>query len=696
MPVRMAWGIVATLAGCGADVYEELDPANAALSSEFLDFGTLAPEESVLRTLTVTNTGELKLGIASVRLASSESEDFGHTGAFTVDWDGPDTDLPDTDLDTDTDTDLPEPEDTEDTATDTDSEGAWVVLAPGESLAVPIWFTPAVVGDNYDAVWVETVEIDAGNDVAADEKVYADRDTQTAVAYLHGTSTGVGPDALVSPFNLSFGYAWPGEQVQRVISISNAGGAALTILNFSVSEACDPAFSVLASPAAGTVLEPGAATVVELLFSPTTENPASCVVTVETDDPADPSQTVAVSANSGGQAGNQPPLVQIHSPAPGYVHAGWGPVHMELTVNDPDQPASTLTCRVRSAYQLGSALANCNPTDATGYVSLDVPVDSVLEAGSDVLLVQVSDDFGALHRVSIPVLINAGYPESDDDGDGFADELDCDDNNIASYPQAAELHDHEDNDCDGRIDEQTEGADDDGDGVSEFEGDCDDAFSATYPSAPERQDGADNDCDGIVDELTDAYDDDGDGFSELDRDCDDFDAEINPSAVELCSDEIDNNCNGRKDQQEQCSAIDSLPMIVGGILLEHSDIEVGDAVRMTALIHEADGDPITHQWTVEDGAGVLDDLTSFSVTWTAPEELPEGQLVTYRISYIGADDDGHQVWAFADVRVHAANKLRSPVPRSVDPGTGCVHVPLGGIGAVLAAAMIRRRRRIVK
>lgn len=94
-------------------------------------------------------------------------------------------------------------------------------------------------------------------------------------------------------------------------------------------------------------------------------------------------------------------------------------------------------------------------------------------------------------------------------------------------------------------------------------GDCDDEDDTVNPDAAEILDGKDNDCDGEVDEdLASAFyfaDNDGDGYgSPLDSvqaaapppgyvdnpfDCNDTDASINPDAFER-DDDIDHNCNG--------------------------------------------------------------------------------------------------------------------------------------------------------
>jgi len=118
---------------------------------------------------------------------------------------------------------------------------------------------------------------------------------------------------------------------------------------------------------------------------------------------------------------------------------------------------------------------------------------------------------------------------------------DCDDTRFTVQPEAIEVCDGTDNDCDGQIDE---GFDRDGDGITACAGDCDDGDAAVNSGAEEICDGLDNDCDGWIDE---GFDEDGDGFATCAGDCDDGTAARSPVVPEVC-DGLDNDCDGRTDE----------------------------------------------------------------------------------------------------------------------------------------------------
>lgn len=166
---------------------------------------------------------------------------------------------------------------------------------------------------------------------------------------------------------------------------------------------------------------------------------------------------------------------------------------------------------------------------------------------------------------------------------------DCDDSEDTAFPGGSEICDGIDNNCDEIVDNDGSGPwflDEDGDGygatrhdhcppseqyVTE-DGDCDDQNPAVYPEAEEVCDELDNDCDGDIDEElgtmfygdvdSDQYGDPEEqiiactqpqGTSTNPNDCDDLDSNINPGATEYC-DYIDNNCNGVVDEETAADA----------------------------------------------------------------------------------------------------------------------------------------------
>jgi hypothetical protein len=210
-----------------------------------------------------------------------------------------------------------------------------------------------------------------------------------------------------------------------------------------------------------------------------------------------------------------------------------------------------------------------------------------------------------------PVVGDTWYPDLDGDNYGVYEEGviacerpeghsanpgDCDDDDELSYPNADEICDGADNDCDDYIDEAAVDLvrwyiDSDGDGFgwqydSSFAScpdpdgnppagyadnneDCDDDRDDISPTSPEVCDdeNRDEDCDGLsddadsstIDQTTYYYDADGDGYGDDDillyscepqhypligGDCDTSDSSINPGAQDPPGDGVDSDCDG--------------------------------------------------------------------------------------------------------------------------------------------------------
>ena len=195
---------------------------------------------------------------------------------------------------------------------------------------------------------------------------------------------------------------------------------------------------------------------------------------------------------------------------------------------------------------------------------------------------------------------------------------DCDDDAASNHPDAIEVCDGEDNNCNGVVDEPTAAdvtlwyQDSDGDGFGSMvvsqpsctqpsgyvadNTDCNDNEATAYVGADEYCNGYDDNCDGAVDENTavDASlyypDADGDGYGATvagtpfcyaqsgyvtnDTDCNDAVSTINPAADEVCNN-LDDDCDGGTDDLDP----DDTPLFQVQYHIDADGDEYGDSAQ---------------------------------------------------------------------------------------------------------------------
>ena len=226
----------------------------------------------------------------------------------------------------------------------------------------------------------------------------------------------------------------------------------------------------------------------------------------------------------------------------------------------------------------------------------------------------IDDDCDGLTDGADPDVVAIATWYADNDGDGFGNPLipinsctqplgfvdnalDCDDNFTSINPNAIELCNGVDDDCDGLIDAADPDlsgtalwyADLDGDGFGDANNsqasctqpagfvandlDCDDNAFAINPGATEICNNIDDDCDGFIDDEDPSLqgsqiwyaDADQDGFGDPtnfiescnlligfvanNTDCDDTDPNISPANLEVCNG-IDDDCDGLIDDED--------------------------------------------------------------------------------------------------------------------------------------------------
>ncbi|MDP2311736.1 MAG: MopE-related protein [Pseudomonadota bacterium] len=273
---------------------------------------------------------------------------------------------------------------------------------------------------------------------------------------------------------------------------------------------------------------------------------------------------------------------------------------------------------------------------------------------------------------------------TDHDGDSFVQEDDCDDADATIFPDADEVCDGADQDCDGEVDEDAGDAplwypDADTDTYGDASApavpacdppaahvanalDCDDDSTGVNPGAYEAAyDGVDDDCDG-----TDLTDVDGDGHDAQvtgGDDCDDADADVNPSASEVPYDGVDQDCQGG--DAEDLDGDGAASIAAGGDDCDDNAADINPSATETWANGFTDND-----CDDENGAAVLEFGADVWSGWRA------GDYQGRRIAALGdLDGDGLQ-----DVLIG------SEYDSTLGEGSGAVYALDGALGGSLEIA----------
>ena len=244
-------------------------------------------------------------------------------------------------------------------------------------------------------------------------------------------------------------------------------------------------------------------------------------------------------------------------------------------------------------------------------------------------------------------------------------------------------------------------------------GDCNDSVAdldnngiadgyGIHPDAAELADFFDNDCDGTIDEETINYDDDVDGFTEALGDCDDADPEVYRDAPEYC-DSKDNDCDGEVD--EDC--IDTTPplILVGGLTADIVAVKKGESVELHLTVISGPDAELVFDWGCDGGEFTWYSEDQSQATWKAPDTIEESAVefsvfckVTDTNSAESADDYISK-WAFLELTVMKTDPLQSVIQNkttcsisSFDQDNGSIKSAVALTAALLLSLCIRRRR----
>ncbi len=609
------------------------------------------------------------------------------------------------------------------------------IIAPHQHAVVEVVYTAAAEIDTFAALEIYSDDPD---------------EAEKTVAFIGRQATS-GPEANVSETIMDWGFQFRAEEERKILEIRNTGDDDLFVTNVElVQSEAQPAFAI-ACP--GRALDecdwetellpqllvapivPGSGALLELVFSPLNLQSVSAQLLISTSDPLRPSFTVFLLGNGESALNCTPPSIQVVSPAEATFYHDWQEVVVTARVFDSEQPADSMYVEMF----LGDLLIEDEFPDENGFVTFNIDIDDhnpPLPSGLQPFTLRVSDGCPLFGYDTFVAAIEYPLSSSDVDGDGFdANQGDCNDNSRDVFPQNTEILDGLDNDCDGSIDESTIVWDDDCDGYCESPpclgqgpapdptttctglaadsadfSDCNDSVAdldgddvvdgvTISPATEELLNFVDDNCNGITDEGTSYYDDDGDGQTEALGDCNDDDATVFNGAAEWC-DTIDNDCDGFID--DDCIDQTAPPRVIGGVICDRFQVELGDRVRCEVLVVSQDTS-LTYEW-FSDMNGTFDDPADTStVFWNAPPDEDENQQFVDQFPTIMVtvtDSLEQQAYGFGNVLLtREIETAYSPILNTGGTGGGTCSAAAGGGPAsgvpglllLLGFAAIRRR-----
>ncbi len=223
-------------------------PADIAVSTESVDFGNTQAGLTKTETVTITNEGDLDLGINSVSVSGADAIDFTVNNSCTT-------------------------------------------LAGGESCTVDVTFAPSTDG-------ARSAQLDIAS---------TDEDEANVAVALSGTGElEPTPEIDVTSDGTDFSAVNIGETANGTITVTNTGNGPLSVNNVTLDG--DSAFSVDGTACIGAILATDESCTVNVGFNPGSEGDFSGNVTITSDDEDEGSVSVGVSGQGidpNGGGGNE-------------------------------------------------------------------------------------------------------------------------------------------------------------------------------------------------------------------------------------------------------------------------------------------------------------------------------------------------------------------------------------------------------